>query len=170
MTTSGLYWCTNGLFLVIFDWFCSCFGPFRPVFRPGGRHQGVLNGSTGSPDLGGIFKSIRPISTCLTVLEMAWPGRSSQPIKRQKSEKKRKINKKIRIRRNSTEHEVIYIQTSGSASRSKLAAFQLDISSLRAFIGQKLILQFPPYFFGRALVHLAHLFWLKILVWPPQCW
>ena len=143
---------------------------FRPIsarFTARGRHQGVLNGSTGSPDLlAHIFKTNAPRSTCLTVLEMAGPDRSSQHIKRAK---KRYPLKKV-ARRNATRHGVMYLKTTVSTRGLKLIRLDIHILSLRGFALTKLIFQYTAYLFWMALRHLVPLFWLRFKDRSPHCW
>ena len=121
------------------------------------------------PPRGHNSRNTGPISKILTVLKMAWPRRQSRGLRASKMRSERYPLKNA-TRRNATHPHVIYIQTSVSAYWLKLARLDLDILSLRAFIGKKLIFQFSAYFFGWGLGRYARSLWLKFNVWAPQSW
>ena len=160
--------------MAYFEWILTDFGQLSADFSPFLGRGEALGGPKWvnwwpRPSRGPNSRNTGPISKILTVLEMAWVARQTHAIKGLKNAVKA-FAQKIATRQNWTEHGVMHIQTSGSARGSKLASFQLDISSSRAFRGKKLILQFPAYFFGKALSHYAQSLWLKFKVWPNKCW
>ena len=159
--------------MAYFEWFLTDFchlsahsGPFP------GRGEAPMGPKCVTrwprPPRGHNLRNNGPISKILTVLEMAWVARQTHAIKGLKNAVKA-FAQKIATRQNWTEHGVMHIQTSGSARGSKLASFQLDISSFRAVIGEKLIFQFQPYFFWKAPGHFAQLLGPEFKVRPPQC-
>ena len=157
--------------MAYFEWFWLILGPLRPISRPAERPGGGAKCVTWwpRPPRGHNSRTTGPISKILTVLKMAWPRRQSRGLRASKMRSERYPLKNA-TRRNATHPHVIYIQTSVSAYWSKLARLDLDILSLRAFIGKKLIFQFPAYFFGLGLGRYARSLWLKFNVWAPQSW
>ena len=162
-----------GVEMAYFEWFLTDFGQLSADFGPFlGRGEAPGGPKWVNwwprPPRGPNSRNTGPISKILTVLEMAWVARQTHAIKGLKNAVKAFAQKNA-TRQNWTEHGVMHIQTSGSARGSKLASFQLDISSFRAVIGQKLIFQFQPYFFWKAPGHFAQLLGPKFKVRPPQC-
>ena len=160
--------------MAYFEWILTDFGQLSADFSPFlGRGEAPGGPKWVNwwprPPRGPNSRNTGPISKILTVLEMAWPRRQSRGLRASKMRSERYPLKNA-TRRNATHPHVIYIQTSVSAYWSKLARLDLDILSLRAFIGKKLIFQFPAYFFGWALGRYAQSLWLKFNVWAPQSW